>query len=106
MVRCSKWLFLTLPQRTRISAEQLKIWLNRIGLSDESVTNEKAGSEPCRKSLIRWSRGVESPRHCELDARQKPKCLPFPQLQPPKKNKGFTSFPIFCHHVYVTCFFL
>jgi hypothetical protein len=29
------------------------------------------------------------PQHCELDARQKPKCLPFPQLQPPKKIRGF-----------------
>ena len=29
------------------------------------------------------------PPHCELDARQKRKCLPFPQLQPPKKIEGF-----------------
>jgi hypothetical protein len=29
------------------------------------------------------------PPHCELDARQKRKLLPFRKLQPPKKIKGF-----------------
>ena len=38
-----------------------------IGPSDESVTNEKAGSPPCRKSLILMveQRGSNLAPHCE-----------------------------------------
>ena len=43
-----------------------------------------------RAGRSQWSKGVEPwPPHYELDARQNRKCLPFPQLQPPKKIKGF-----------------
>ncbi len=40
-----------------------------------------------------WSRGGSNswPPHCELDARQKRKYLPFQKLQPPRDLKGFPA---------------
>src|SRR6266508_3663801 len=52
------------------------------------------------KSLVHlalwWSRWDSNswPPHCESDARQKRKLLPFRKLQPPKKNRGF---PVLSH---------
>jgi hypothetical protein len=39
------------------------------------------------------------PLRCELDARQKRKCLPFPQLQHRRKSRVFTFFLIPYHRL-------
>jgi hypothetical protein len=70
------------------------------------MRNRGTGSESISDSRsVGGAGGTSNPRpmRCELDARQKRKCLPFPQLQPPKKNPRVLTFSTFLTIAYASC---
>jgi len=83
--------------------------------SDDAATSQErnclwmVGSHKCSCNSVEerfvdwWSRGGSNswPPHCELDARQKRKYLPFLKLQPPRICERFPSFPILLPRVRV-----